>query len=791
MAESLAKRIAQLKAEIERHERLYRHENKPEISDEAYDTLVANLAKLEAEQGGAAPDSPTQKIGSDLTEGFAKITHAQPMYSIDNTYNEADLRVWDEGLIRRLDGQTPTYVCEPKVDGVAISLRYENGDLKYAVTRGDGQRGDDVTENVKTIALIPHRLKSASNARLPDVIEVRGEIYLDNADFEKLNAEHRAAEVDRVQIAKEKGKTIVARADYANPRNFTSGTLKQKDPAITASRPLKFVAHGFGELNPAPPGSYYDAVHHIAALGLPTSNATRKVANIDEAIEAIRAFDIERHKLPYNTDGMVVKVDSKAQRDVLGYTSKSPRWVIAYKYPAERVQTVLNDVTWQVGKSGKITPVAELEPVFVAGTTVRRATLHNIVNIEKLGLHFGDTVTIEKAGEIIPQVISADPKLRKPHAKKVHAPKKCPSCDATVEREKDGPNIFCENPSCPAQLIERLKHFGGRKQMNIDGLGERLIEELIAAGALKSIADLYRLTADVIAGLESETERVNKDGETVISIRKVGQKTADAIMKSIEASKDRGLASVLAGLGVRFLGNTNGRKLAIWAGDADKLLSKETTAADVRSALTEAEPDAADEKRLRTLATSIIAGLEATKGITASDIEARIEPLKSITGLSKRLNEDRVEQLAERFGTVDELEAADEDALFTALRPNLRTAEALHEFFQSESGRATINELKSLGVRMTEATKPIAGDAPLAGKSIVVTGTLPTLGRAQIEEKILALGGKTASSVSKKTAFVIAGESAGSKLDKAKELGVEVIDEDEFLQRYDKSRNAS
>lgn len=781
MPDAAKKKIATLRAEVERHERLYRLENTPEISDETYDALVKQLADLEAAHGGPAPDSPTLKIGSDLAEGFRKIEHAQPMYSIDNTYNESDLRSWDDGLKRRLDGDSPTYVSEPKVDGVAISLRYENGELKHAVTRGDGRRGDDVTANAKTIKSIPHALKAATT--VPDVLEVRGEIYMDNADFEQVNADLAAAEQARVDKAAAEGKTIVARAAYANPRNFTSGTLKQKDPAITASRPLKFVAHGFGELKPAPPDSYFDAVRQIAALGLPTATATRKVATIEDAIETIRAFDAERRTLPYNTDGMVVKVDSKRHRDTLGYTSKSPRWVIAYKYPADQVETTLNDVTWQVGKAGTLTPVAELQAVLVAGTTVRRATLHNIVNIEKLGLHYGDRVTIEKAGEIIPQVLSADAAKREAKAKRVKGPKKCPSCGQPVEREVDGPHIFCENPSCPAQLLERLKHFAGRKQMNIDGLGERILEQLIDAGELKSIPDLYRLTAETIAGLESEHTRVNKEGDTVVSIRRVGQKNADAIMASLEASKQRGLASVLAGLGARFLGNTNGRKLAEWAGDAEKLLAP-AGIADIRSALSQVNDDEADEKRLRTLAAAIVAGLQATTGGAATTVEERLEPLKTRTGLTRRLNDDRVTLLTERFATIEELEAAEADDLFAALRTNARTAEVLHEFFKSDAGRSTLRELGSLGVRLTDTTPKPAGGGPLNGLSVVVTGTLPTLGRAEMEDRIVALGGKPSSSVSKKTAFVVAGESAGSKLEKAKALGVEVIDEATFLSRF-------
>lgn len=798
-----AAKIAELRAEVERHERLYRVENQPEISDEAYDKLVAELAALETKAGVVDPASPTQKIGSDLSEGFRKIEHKQPMYSIDNTYSEADFLAWDEGVRRRLDGEQPAYVCEPKVDGVAISLRYENGRLVYAVTRGDGRRGDDVTANVKTIQAIPHELGQSASRQVakknadsslrladsptrrpavPEVLEVRGEIYMDNADFEAVNAAFLAAEQERVKKAAAVGKTVAARAAYANPRNFTAGTLKQKDPAVTASRPLKFVAHGFGEIQPPPPDSYFDAVQQIAALGLPTSRATRKVATIDQAVEAIRQFNLDRKKLTYNTDGMVVKVDSKQQRDALGYTAKSPRWVIAYKYPAEQVETILNDVTWQVGKAGTLTPVAELAPVLVAGTTVRRATLHNIVNIERLDLHHGDRVTIEKAGEIIPQVLAVD-QAKRPHgAKQIRAPKKCPSCGQPVEREVDGPHIYCENPSCPAQLLERIKHFAGRKQMNIDGLGERIIEQLIDTGALKSIPDVYRLTAAQIAGLESEHTRVNKAGETVVSVRKVGQKTADAIIAARDASKQRGLAAVLGSLGARFLGTTNGRKLAEWAGDIDTLFGASVN--DIRAALRESDEAETDEDRLKSLAALIREALSATKTDPAAGVEERIERVKTVTGLANRLKEKRVEQLIARFATVEELEAADTEDLYAALRTNTRTAEVLHDFFHSASGRQTFAELRELGVVLVAMTPKRTGDGPLAGKSVVVTGTLPTLGRAEIEEKIVALGGKASGSVSKKTAFVVAGEAAGSKLDKAQSLGVEVIDEAEFLKRF-------
>ncbi len=765
---TLADRIASLRKAIEHHNRLYYIEATQEITDQEYDALMAELIALEAAHPDLlTPDSPSQRVGGDLIGSFPKIAHAQPMYSIDNTYNEADLRGWDESVRKRLDGAVPTYVCEPKVDGLAVSLRYEDGVLVHAATRGDGRVGDDVSPNVKTIRSIPLRLGADA---APRILEVRGEVYMENATFLRINKQQKAA----------------GKETFANPRNFTAGTLKQLDPKVTASRNLKFVAHGFGELDPATDDSYFATVKAIEALHLPVSRATKHVTSIDVAIETIRSFATDRTKLAYNTDGMVVKVDSQRQRAQLGYTSKSPRWVIAYKYPAEQVQTTLNDVTWQVGKNGTLTPVAEMEPVFVAGTTVRRATLHNIVNIEKLGLHVGDTVTIEKAGEIIPQVISADASKRPAHAKPVDAPQKCPSCGAKVERETDGPHIFCENPSCPAQLVERLKYFAGRKQMNVDGLGERIIEQLIDAGALRSIPDIYRLTADQIAGLESEASRIDKKtGATKTSIRKVGEKTAAAIMNSIEMSKNRGLANVLGSVGARFLGTTNGRKLADWACDIDTLLSASVD--DLRKALRDSDADDdQSDKGLNTLAQAIVTGLKSTVGglFSGDDVETRIESLKTIAGLGRRINESRVALLTARFADVDELESADADEIAAALRTNVRTAEVIHDFLQSPSGRAVFAELKKLGVKLDAPKREVpAAGLSLSGKSIVVTGTMSKMTRPEIEEIIVKFGGKPSGSVSRKTSFVVAGESAGSKLDKAQELGVEVIDEETFLQR--------
>ena len=526
----VVKRVRTLRQDLDRHNHLYYVEAKPAVSDREYDRLMAELAELEAAHPDlASPDSPTQRVGGEPIEGFASVTHTVAMMSIDNTYNADDLREWDDRVRRGLDGQAYRYVLEPKVDGVAASLRYEDGRLTLAATRGDGRTGDNVTHNVRTVKSVPLTLRTDTP---PKVLEVRGEIYMPGSSFQRVNAEREAAEEDL----------------FANPRNATAGTLKQLDPKITATRGLRFVAHGLGEVVGLDLSSYYDTLKALKGFGLPISPQTQTADDIDAAISIITKFEKQRGTLDYQTDGMVVKVDGLAQRETLGFRSKSPRWVIAYKYPAEQAQTTLNGVTWQVGKNGSVTPVAELEPVFLAGTTVRRATLHNRDQIVKLGVQIGDTVTVEKAGEIIPQVVQVADRpegttpvpipdacpacaaeleeeplkegyvgfrclnpdcpdyFRRRQRKK--APQKCPTCDLErLETITSGIDLLCVNPACPKQLTERLKWFCGRGQMDVDRLGTKLIEALVKAGKLTTFADIYKLQRDDLVDLERMGEK--------------------------------------------------------------------------------------------------------------------------------------------------------------------------------------------------------------------------------------------------------------------------------------------
>ena len=790
--------IGHLRDEIRKHDRAYYVAAKPTISDPDYDALMKRLIDLEqAHPEFASPDSPTARVGGDLIDAFAKVEHAQRMMSIDNTYDEAEFRAFDARVRERLGVDVVTYVVEPKVDGVALSIRYEAGALKYAATRGDGLRGDDVTPNVRTIRDVPLALhepatlekpkaakqivtgenlfaRPAGELRgIPAVIEVRGEVFMTNATFAKINEAQVAA----------------GEETYANPRNFTAGTLKQLDPKVTASRQLKFVAHGYGELVGVEIDSYFDLMRSLATLGVVLPANVQRVEGADAAWAVIERFKTKRRALPYATDGMVVKVDSHAQRQKLGVTSKSPRWAIAFKYPAEQVETILNSVDYQVGKNGTLTPVARLAPVLVAGTTVSNATLHNVEQIERLDLYLGDAVVIEKAGEIIPQVVRAIVEKRPDGAKKVKRPTTCPACGEPVKKDVDSPYTRCINPDCPAQLKQRVEWFAGRKQMNIEGLGERIVEQLVDAGKLRSIPDVFRLTVDDIASLESETKRLNKEGEAIR--RKVGTAAAGAILANVERAKGHPLDLVLAGLGIRHLGNSTAADLAKAFGDADELLN--ASLPDLQRAVSEAEDLDEREEKASELATTIFERFaEARREISkksaeasTDDVAAEIRKLAIDAGIGQRVTQKRAETLAEAFGSLAGFLSADEGQLNRALRADLVVASSLHTFFQSDAAKTLFKDLRDVGLTMRARKRPPIGTGgrSLEGKSIVVTGTLAQLDRAAIEALIRDLGGKPSGSVSSKTAFVVAGENAGSKLTKAQELGVEVIDEATFLKR--------
>jgi DNA ligase (NAD+) len=680
MATSVEQRIAKLREELHHANHLYYIESRPSISDREYDKLMQELIDLEkAHPDLATKDSPTQRVGGDVQTELKPVRHAVPMMSIDNTYSEEEVRAFDERVRKGLGGsEKPSYVLEPKIDGASVSVRYEGGKLVLAATRGRGNVGDDITVNARVIRSIPLTLRT-DGTKPPAILEVRGEIYMDNEDFQRVNKEIQAE----------------GEEPYANPRNLTSGTIRRLDPKIVAKRRLRFMAHGLGQVDPMPADSYWEWTKLLRGWGVPLPREMSRVKDVDEALKCIHEFERIRPKLPYMTDGMVMKVDDFKQRDRLGATSKAPRWVIAYKYETEQQPTILNDVEWQVGKGGNLTPVGRLEPVFVGGVTVSNATLHNIEQIQRLDLHIGDTIIVERAGEVIPYVVEAVPEKRPKGAKKVTPPTNCPSCGAKVEKEADTPYIRCVNPACPDQFKERLRWFCGRSQMDIEGVGDKLVDQLVDKGLVKTFADLYRLEADDLAALGSEVEQ---DGKLVT--RTVGEKIAAKVVANIDKSREQGLDRLLAGLGIRHVGN-------------------------------------------------------------------RVAYV-----------------LASHFGSLDALDKATQEELSAVHEIGDVIADSVHDFFHNAAGKSTIKELKAVGIdpKMEKPAKNSA-DLVLSGQTVVVTGTLQKFQREEIERLIVQLGGKASGSVSKKTSFVVAGESAGSKLDKAKDLGVPVLTEQEFLKK--------
>ncbi len=664
-SKAIEREAAQLRGELNRHNYLYYVEAQPEISDREYDRMMERLTALESQHPElVTPDSPTQRVGGQPLEGFKTVRHVVPMLSIDNTYSYDEVREWDARVRRGLNAGEPVrYVVELKVDGVAVSLRYEDCRLVLGATRGDGERGDDITANLKTVREIPLVLRDCP-ARL---LEVRGEVYMTNSELLRLNELRRAA-----------GETL-----FANPRNSTAGSLKLLDSRLCAQRRLRFVSHGLGEYQGIDETSYYALTRLIKQWGIPVSPHTTRYDSIDEVIEHARRWSDQRNTLDFQTDGLVVKVDDLDQRERLGARSKSPRWTIAFKYEAEQAVTRLTNITVQVGKTGRLTPVAELEPVLLAGTTVKRASLHNADELERKDIRIGDAVVIQKAGEIIPQVVRVEVDARKGDEKAFTFPTRCPSCGARVERTAEEVDYYCSNPAskCPEQLKEWIRWYAHRDAMDIDGLGEKLINQLADKGLVKSLADLYRL-----------------DAATLIELDRMGKKSADNLMAAIEASKTRTLDRLLTGLTIRHVG---------------------------------------------TRMSEIIA--------------QKVQALDKLRAMS-----------------LEELEALPEVGPVVAA--------SIHEYFQDPENQKLLDELQAVGVK-PEPLQPVkasGGKLPFAGKTFVLTGTLPKRSRPDAEALIKQRGGKVTGSVSKMTSYVLAGEDAGSKLDKAKQLGIPVIDEAEF-----------
>lgn len=673
MSSKIPTEIEHLRSEIRRHDVLYYTEAKPEISDLEYDRLVRRLQELEAAHPEfASPDSPTQKVGGEPIEGFVTVEHLVPMLSIDNVYSDEELAEFGARVERLIGKQPVEWLVEYKVDGVALSLIYEDGRLVRAVTRGDGRRGDDVTHNARTMHGVPLQF----DPPFPKVLEVRGEAFIANSDF----AHYRAEQQQRGE------------EPYKNPRNATAGAIKLLDPKICAKRKLRFFAHSVGAFEG---GGKKDVLHNhgdflklITRLGIPHVPRTEIKPTFQDACGFARDLMENLHELDFEVDGIVLKVNDFETREQLGYTSKSPRWIVAYKWEKYEATTKVKDIEITVGKTGTLTPTALLEPVEIAGTTVSRASLHNRDEIERLGVKIGDTVVVEKAGKIIPHVVRVEESARSGKEVDFEFPTKCPECGTKVEKDEGGVYIRCPNPSCPAQLRESLRFFASRAAMDIEGLGIKLIEQLTEAGLVTSFADVYRL--------KDRTDEL-------LNLERMGQKSVDNLLAGIEASKSRPLWRLLTALNIRHVG---------------------TRTAQI---------------------------------------------------------------LAERFGALDEIAAQSAEALSEVNEIGPVIAESIHHYFHSEIGKKIVKELRHAGLNFgnkDDARSPadVPADGALAGKTLVVTGTMTRFSREEMQELIRKHGGHAASSVSKKTDYVVAGESAGSKLTKAQDLGVRILNENDFLE---------
>jgi DNA ligase (NAD+) len=664
-AKGLEKKIEALRDEIRHHEYRYFVLDDPEVSDFDFDQLMNELKRVEKEHPELiTADSPTQRVGGKPREGVVKAPHSSPMLSLDNTYNFDELRNWEHRVHELTGHKDIEYVCELKLDGMSLALRYEHGRLAQGITRGDGLIGEDVTLNVRTVRSVPLSIskEKLKTAGIPPDFEVRGEMLMPLAAFKKMNEERERAELSL----------------FANPRNATAGTVRQLEPSITAQRRLDYFAYMLLVDGRTYFDRHWETLNALDAAGFKVNNSRKLAENFDQVWKFIEQQETKREKLPYEIDGIVVKVDRLTLQDELGFTGKAPRWAIAYKYAARGAVTLIEDIVPQVGRTGKLTPVAWLKPVPIGGTTVSRATLHNMDEIERLGVKIGDWVEVERGGDVIPKVTRVVEDNDHPRGhKSFHMPEKCPVCGTKVVRSEGEVDYRCVNANCPAKLRETILHFASRGVMNIDGMGEALVNQLTDRGMVKNVADIYGLTK-----------------QDLLSLERMGDKSAQNILDEIERSKKLPLERVIFGLGIRFVG--------------------------ARTA----------------------------------------------------------QFLAENFGSMDALMKASEEELQNVDEVGPRIAKSIAEFFHEPANRKLVERLEKAG--LTFVGKKKERGTKLAGKTFVLTGTLANYSRDEAKKLIEDAGGRVSGSVSKKTDYVVAGSDAGSKLDKAKELNVTVIDEKEM-----------
>jgi DNA ligase (NAD+) len=669
-----ARRIQALREAIEHHNYRYYVLDDPEVSDAEYDRLFRELQQLEqAHPELVTPDSPTQRVGGAPLAEFASVHHATPMLSLNNCFSDEELADFDRRICETLGVEAVDYVAEPKLDGLAVSLVYEKGHLARAATRGDGSEGEDITANIRTLRAVPLKLRGTG---WPGTLDVRGEVYMSKAGFERMNAEAAAR----------------GEKTFVNPRNAAAGSLRQLDPRITAQRPLSFYAYASGALpRGAQPETHWALLQRFRDWGLPVCAQIERVRGLEGCRRYYAKLEKQRPKLPFEIDGVVYKLDRLAWREELGFVARAPRWAVAHKFPAQEVDTQLLDVEFQVGRTGTLTPVARLAPVFVGGVTVSNATLHNMDEIARLGVKIGDTVIVRRAGDVIPEIVKVVEGKRPSSARTIHLPKQCPVCSSAVVQAEGEVAARCSaGLTCRAQLHGALMHFVSRRAMDIEGLGDKLLAQLIDTGLVKSPADIYHLKAEQLAGLE-----------------RMAEKSAANVIEAIERSKQTTLERFLYALGIRDVGETTARDLARHFRSLEALI--EAAAADLPTVHAEKDRD-------------------------------RCPHLRAV--------------------------------------PDIGPVVAAHvaQFFTEPHTLAVIRALRTAGVRWPEVAQA-SGAGPLAGKSFVLTGTLPSMSRDEAQARIEAAGGKVSGSVSKKTDYVVAGDSPGSKLAKAEKLGVPVIDE--------------
>jgi DNA ligase (NAD+) len=705
-----AHRIEQLRDEIRKHDRRYYDEAAPIISDREYDRLYKQLVDLETRFPDlVTPDSPTQRVGGKPLQAFEQVSHLIPMLSLDNTYSEEEVKNFYARIQRLLPNEKIPVVIEPKVDGVAVSLIYENGRLRQAATRGDGSVGDNITQNIQTIRSVRERLRDTA----PKLLEVRGEVYMDRKGFEKLNQER-----------KKEGLPL-----FANPRNAAAGSLKQLDPAIVSKRPLGVVLYGTGATEGVDVDLHSEIFPLLKKLGLAATERWWLADSVEEILDAIHELDRIRHNFAYQTDGAVVKVNSFDQRERLGFTAKSPRWAIAYKYAAERVETRLNDIVIQVGRTGILTPVAVLEPVLVSGSTVGRATLHNEDEIKRKDIRIGDTVVIEKAGEVIPAVVDVVKSRRRRDAKPfdfaAHIHGKCPVCGGPIRRDPQFVAWRCENLHCPAQTTRRVEFLAARGALDIESVGGIVADKLVERGLVREPVDLFQLKVEQLAKLNLGTDEAP---------RVFGEKNATKAIKAIERGRTLPLSRWLFALAIPEVGKTTATQLARFHDNIE---------------------DVAHSQLLRDV------------------LEYHEKEKDERTGIAERL-------IKAGFAKPSKSKADKDRSIVTEVGPVV--AKSVLDFFASSVGQKILRRMKQLGIepKSEKVSAKKAAELPLAGKTFVLTGTLPSMKREEATDKIEALGGHVTGSVSKKTDYVLAGAEPGSKFDKAKELGVRILDEAAF-----------